>query len=169
MKLPRTIRDRVIHNTYLTVFCECGQSKIVRIDHADQKLCRTCAARKAGKASFAKMIDQYGYQGALQILRDRIDARPSEPELIVRSFLSRMNVAFRTNVLLFADERTGFIVDFEVNGLLIELDGYWHEADPKTAVRDAKLNAYFPDIIHVRTDSDLESEFAYILGLESGQ
>lgn len=168
----RTVNGKPKREKQIEIECpKCHQQRWVYAYDIDHEICARCQRVDAGKASFAKLVDQHGYAGALAVLRDRIDARPSEPERIVRSFLSRMNVAFRTNVILMANERTGFIIDFEIEldgqTILIELDGHWHEANPKVMVRDAKLNRYFPDIIHIDADSsDVESEIASIIGLE---
>jgi hypothetical protein len=121
---------------------KCGQTRQLKNASARRaaqrgSVCRTCHSRRAGKAGYAATVDKYGIDFFLECTARVQRQKPSQAEERLAAMLDEFGVEYTRQQKLRTPAR-GFVLDFVLsNGVLIEVNGYWHKRNG--TLRDTEL------------------------------
>ena len=111
-------------------------------------MCNRCKRSLGGKASYAAMMEK-DPEKMVKIAREYRLANPSEPERHVMALLKQIGVQYEREYIWSDNAGRWYILDFVVihKGHVIggiEVNGYWHKANPKKVDRDRRLAERWP-------------------------
>lgn len=88
-----------------------------------------------GRAGYKAMVNKYGRDRAIELVKNYQLANPSSLEKIAAEIFTRLGLAYESQVQIFNDR--GILVDFLVSGVYIDIQGYWHDHSERAMARDA--------------------------------
>ncbi len=93
---------------------------------AGKRPCKICAARTAGRLGYKATVEKYGADFFLEVTARAQREKPSSAEQKLAAMLDELGATYERQQKFRGSARS-FVLDFVLpNGILIEVNGYWH-------------------------------------------
>ncbi len=164
---PRTSAPQKRETFYPVICPMCSSIRWLRkADALRAHMCATCQRSEAGKKGYQAATAKHGRQPLLDKIAAKERLFPSYPEFTVRRWLYDAGIAYQCQ-----QQHGPYLIDLVVNGLAIEINGYWHLRT--RASRDRHLESIWPgQILFLNADEVIDHPttaktrlFAFINGV----
>jgi len=134
--------DPARRETFYPCTCpQCLRTRYLRAADARRaNVCGSCQRSAAGKAGYVAAL-RSGRFNIIESIQERQRSNPSRPERIVRDWIAACAIPF-THQHYFTVGGDGWVIDFVIASLAVEVRGYWHIRE--RADKDARLVATWP-------------------------
>ena len=117
------------------VTCDgCGEVRYLKKSDAKKDApCYRCACRAKGRKGYRSAVAKHGRETIMEKLRAYRLENPSAPERQFQAMLDEHGLPYEREVMVKTDEGHIYLIDFVIDGIAIEVNGWPHQFEDKKA------------------------------------
>ncbi|GAB4528510.1 MAG: hypothetical protein OHK0046_47400 [Anaerolineae bacterium] len=145
----RSVRGKPRRERYYAVTCDCGSVRWLRRTDAERAgQCFHCAQIAKAPLGWKATAKKYGADFGIKAVREWRLENPSDLEQWFMRVAEEMRLTYQREVLL-ADR---WLIDFVIENVAYEVDGYWHQYRDDSAKHEAARAAGYELVILEESD-----------------